>query len=129
MKSATARCRRRGRAGFTLVEVLAAMLFLALVIPVAFQALRVAAAAGEVAGRKERAARVAERMLYENILTTNWNQTQPAGTVTENGAEYQWTIRNTPWPQDAMQLLTAEVKYSVQDRDCAVRLSTLVNMP
>jgi hypothetical protein len=31
------------------------------------------------------------------------------------------------WPADAMQLLTAEVKFSAQGRDYSVKLSTLAN--
>ena len=43
---------------FTLAEVLAAMLFLAIVIPAAVEALHVASLAGEVAARKGAAARI-----------------------------------------------------------------------
>src|SRR5215469_14289664 len=58
---------------FTLAEVLAAMLFLAIVIPAALEALHVAGLAGEVAARKGAAARLADRLLNESIVTTNWN--------------------------------------------------------
>ena len=46
-------------AAFTLTEVLAALLFLAIVIPTAVEALHVASLAGEVAARKGAATRVA----------------------------------------------------------------------
>jgi hypothetical protein len=109
--------------------VLAALMFLAIVVPVGVEALRIAAAAGEVAERKGEAARVAERVLYESILTTNYNQSAQNGTVTENGHEFRWTIRNEQWTADQlnqMQQLTAEVKFNAQDREHAVRLSTLI---
>src|ERR1019366_4127245 len=48
---------------FTLAEVLAALLFLAIVIPTAVEALHIASLAGEVAARKGAAARVADRIL------------------------------------------------------------------
>ena len=60
--------------GFTLAEVLAAMLFLAIVIPAAVEVLHVASLAGEVAARKSEAARVADRILNESIVTTNWTR-------------------------------------------------------
>ena len=116
-------------AGFTLAEVLAALMFMAIVVPVAIQALRVASVAGEVAERKAEAARVAERVLYESIITTNYNQSAQNGTVTENGHEFRWTIRNEQWTADQinqMQQLTAEVKFNAQDREYAVKLTTLV---
>src|SRR5216684_819976 len=61
------------RAAFTLAEVLAALLFMAIVIPVALEGMHVASRAGSVAVRKREAARVAERILNESLVTTNWN--------------------------------------------------------
>lgn len=119
--------RRHGAAGFTLAEVLAAMLLLAIVVPAAIEALHVAATAGTVAARKAEAARVAEQVLNENIIMGNLNQPSQRGTVVANGQEFHWTLRSEPWPADAMQLLTAEVTFAAQDRSCLVRLSTLVN--
>src|SRR6266567_846947 len=61
------------QAAFTLAEVLAALLFMAIVIPVALEGMHVASRAGSVAVRKREAARVAERILNESLVTTNWN--------------------------------------------------------
>ncbi len=148
-------CGRAG-AGFTLAEVLAALLFMAIVIPVAVQALRIASLAGEVAQRKAEAGRVAERVLNENIIATNLNQGTQVGTVTEGFREFRWTLRSEVWQQATtnvlptatavngqfstaqpqvdqfaasqvpMELLTVEVAYKVQDKDYTVQLSTLV---
>lgn len=143
-------------AAFTLVEVLAALLFMAIVIPVAVQGLQIASRAGEVAQRKGEAARVAERVLNENIVTTNWSQSTQNGTVFEGLREFRWTLSNEIWTQGTtnqilpgqsasgqvntvqpivnqftanqipMNLLTVEVTYAVQNQDYSVRLSTLV---
>ncbi|MGA2280868.1 MAG: hypothetical protein ABSG80_11265 [Verrucomicrobiota bacterium] len=114
-------------AAFTLIEVLAALLFLAIVIPAAVEALHLASLAGEVAARKGAAARVADRILNESIVTTNWNTSTQNGTVTEGAQEFRWTLTSQNWPVDAMKLITAEVKYSAQGRDYSVKLSTLAN--
>jgi type II secretory pathway pseudopilin PulG len=114
-------------AAFTLAEVLAALLFLAIVIPAAVEALHVASLAGEVAARKGAAARVADRILNESIVMTNWNTGTQNGTVTEGAQEFRWTLTSQDWPVDAMELLTAEVKYSAQGRDFSVKLCTLAN--
>ncbi len=126
LKRAKARAPRRTEA-FTLAEVLAAMLFMAIVIPVAVEALHVASTAGVIAERKAAAARVAERVLNESIVTTNWNQSSQSGTVMETGREFRWTVRNEIWPSDAMRLLTAEVTFTAQDRSYSVQLSTLAS--
>ena len=57
------------RSAFTLIEVLAALVFMAVVIPVAVEGLRVASRAGEVGRRKAVAGRIAESMLNELIVT------------------------------------------------------------
>ena len=56
---------KRRHSGFTLAEVLAALLFLAIVIPVTLQGLRVASMAGEVGQRKMIAARIGNKVLNE----------------------------------------------------------------
>ena len=114
-------------AAFTLAEVLAAMLFLAIVIPAAIEALHVASLSGEVAVRKGEAARLADRILNESIVMTNWNTGTQNGTITDGPQEFRWTLSSQNWPVDAMQLLTVEVKYAAQGRDFSVKLSTLAN--
>jgi type II secretory pathway pseudopilin PulG len=112
---------------FTLAEVLAALLFLAIVIPAAVEALHLASLAGVVAARKGAAARVADRILSESLVLTNWNTGTQNGTVTEGAQEFRWTLTSQNWPVDAMELITAEVKYSAQGRDYSVKLCTLAN--
>ena len=90
---------KRALDGFTLAEVLAALLFMAIVIPVAVQGLLIASRAGEVAQRKGEAARVAERILNENLITTNIVQTTQSGTISEGPLDYKWVLRNEPWSQ------------------------------
>ena len=120
----------RNRSAFTLAEVLVAMLFLAIVIPVAVEVLNVAARAGEVAARKSAAARVADRVLNESIVTTNWTGSGlQSGTITEGVLDFRWKLSAHSWPQDAMELLTAEVTFSAQGRDYSVKLNTLAGLP
>jgi hypothetical protein len=127
LTSAATRGKSRRTAAFTLAEVLAAMMFMAIVIPVAMEALHIASVSGEVAVRKAEASRVADRVLNENIVTTNRTQ-YATGTVSENGREFRWTLRNEYWPSEsAMQLLTAEVEFTAQGRTYAVRMNTLAN--
>ena len=105
--------RRRADAGFTLAEVLAALLFLAIVIPAAVEVLHVASLAGEVAARKSEAARVADRVLSESIVTTNWMARQ-SGTISEGILDFRWIVTSRSWTQLSpaqssmpMQLVTA----------------------
>ena len=135
MKFATAKNRRTGaarrpacQAGFTLAEVLAAMLFLAIVIPAAIEAMHIASLAGEVGARKGSAARIADRVLNESLVMTNWVNGAQNGTATEGGRDFNWTLSSQSWPVDsAMQLVTVEVKFAAQGKDYSVKLSTLAS--
>jgi hypothetical protein len=116
-------------AAFTLAEVLAAMLFLAIVIPVAVEALHVSSLAGEVAARKGAAARIADRVLNESLVTTNWNGSTQSGVISEGALDFNWTLTPQNWPQASMQMLTAKVDFLAQGKDYSVTLSTLANSP
>jgi hypothetical protein len=83
--------------------------------------------AGEVAVRKNEAARVADTILNKSIVMTNWNSGTQSGTVSEGAEDFRWTLTSQTWPQDAMQLVAAEVTYSAQGKDYSVKLSTLAN--
>ena len=115
---------------YTLIEVLAALLLLAIVIPVALEALDTASLAGNVAALKGQAACVADDVLNQCIITTNWNFGTLTGTMNNGGRAFNWTLNSQSWPVDsAMRLLTAQVQFSVQGRDYSVQLSTLANAP
>jgi type II secretory pathway pseudopilin PulG len=117
---------KRVRRAFTLAEVLAALAFMAIVIPVAIQGLRIANLAGQVGQRKAAAARIAERVLNEWIIGSRLPGSAQDGTLQEGTLEYRWSIRSQAWPEDAMNLVTVQVVFPVQGRDYDVRLSTLV---
>ncbi len=130
----------RSCAGFTLAEVLAALLFMAIVIPVAMEGVRVASLAGEVGPRKAVAARIAGNVLNELLALGQWQKTSQTGTVVEGTQEYRWTMQLDTWNLGALtplvttsqnpvtlQLLTVKVTFPVQGRDYEVGLSTLVD--
>ena len=120
---------KRARAAFTLAEVLAAMLFMAIVIPVAVQGLRVASLAGEVGQRKMIATRIGNKVLNELKVTGQLQSTGQSGEVKESGLAYKWSIRNELWTEDTltpMNLITLIVTYQAQGKSYDVRLSTLM---
>ena len=125
MKLATA---QNSRSGFTLAETLAALVFMAIVIPAVVEALHVASGAGEIAVRKAEAAHVADRVLNQSLVMTNWSTGPQSGVADEGANEFHWTLKSQNWPQDAMELLTADVSFSTQGREYSVELSTLANL-
>ncbi len=118
---------KRQRCGFTLVEVLAALVFMAIVIPVAVEALRISSRAGELSYRKSAAARVADRVLNENLITSGAKGLSQSGVAIDGTQQFRWTIRSEPWTQDAMTMVTVQVSFPVQGREYEVHMSTLVS--
>ena len=118
---------KRARAAFTLAEVLAALAFMAIVIPVAVEGLRIANLAGQVGQRKATAAQIAERVLNEWMLTSQAQIPAQSGTIQEGVQQFRWTVQIESWPEDNMRLVTVRVVYPVQGRDYDVRLSTLLD--
>ncbi len=110
---------------------MAALVFMAIVIPVALEALSVASRAGEVAARKSEAAFIAERILTESIVTTNWDKAVQNGQVRQGIRDFRWTLRTEPWNEDPRQsdlrLLSVEVSFEARGQDYGVKLSTLVD--
>ena len=118
---------QRRRAGFTLAEVLAALVFMAIVIPVAVQGLRVANLSGQVAERKGIATRLADRMLNVLVVTGQWKQAGQSGTVQEDHGQYHWQLRNDVWAKDTMRQVSIQVTFAAQGQDYDVVLTTLVD--
>jgi prepilin-type N-terminal cleavage/methylation domain-containing protein len=116
-----------GLRGFTLVEVLAALAFMAIVIPVAVSGLQIANRAGQVADRKSAAARIGQKVLNEAIVIGTWKSASEKGTVEEGPRTYTWTLKSGPWNKEVLTLVTVDVTYTVQGQDFDVRLSTLVD--
>jgi hypothetical protein len=107
---------------------LAALAFMAIVIPVALQGLRVANLAGEVGQRKATAARLAERVMNELFIMGQLRNNSSRGVIQEGAQQYTWSMRAESWPLDAMKLVTVQVTFPVQGRDYDVRLCTLVSV-
>lgn len=118
---------RRAETAFTLAEVLAALAFMAIVVPVAVEGLRIANRAGQVAQRKDVASRIADRVLNEALVTGQMQSSARNGVAQEGFQEYRWSVRVEPWPEDTMRLVTVEVVYPVQGQEYDVHLSTLIS--
>jgi type II secretory pathway pseudopilin PulG len=118
------------RGAFTLIEVLAAMLFMAIVIPIAMQGLRIASLAGEVGQRKMIAARIANKELNELKVMGQLQNSGQSGVVQESGISYRWSVKNQPWTEDPLAQMTQAsviVAFSVQGKAYQVQLTTLIS--
>ena len=118
--------RRSARRAFTLVEVLASLMLIALVVPVAMEAMAVASRAGELGQRKAAAVRVGERVLGELLAEGQLATGASSGVAQEGPFEYPWSVRVENWPEDALQQATVTVTFSVRGTAQEIALATLL---
>ena len=119
---------RRGSGAFTLIEVLAALLLMAIIVPVALEGMSVVSRAAVLGQHKAAAMRVAERVLSEQLAVVSQGQPIPtsgSGTETDGDTSYPWTMQTEAWPQDVMTQMTVRITFSVQGNAYEMTLSTL----
>jgi len=112
---------------FTFVEVLAAMVFLGITIPVIVSALTVSNRAAVTAERGTIAAQLAENKLGELLLGDAWSGAGGGGDFGVEYPGYRYALTKRDWESGAMTELTLEVSYKVQGVEHSARLCTLVN--
>lgn len=119
----------RTKRGFTFVELLAAMLFMAIVFPAALYALSVANRTGVMAQRKRIAAELASAQLNEVLATGQWSTGESSGDFGESYPEYSWKLHSDNWTASGLYLLTIEVTFPVQGISHAYSLSAVSEEP
>ncbi len=117
---------RNDQQGFTFAELLAAMVFAAIVIPVALQGIGYANRASVYAERKIQATWLAEKLLNETIITESWQSTVNQGQFQNEYSIYRWELNTQVWNGDIMEV-QAVVFFPVQNKEHFVRISTLVD--
>ena len=111
---------------FTFAEILAAMFFMGLVIPVAMQAIKISSDAGSMAKRKAVAVQLGDALLQELAITDTWRTGNQSGQFQAPYENYQWQIRNEQWHQQGLTQLSLQVEFQVRERTHAIVLTTLV---
>lgn len=117
---------KRHRSGTTLIEVLATLVLIGIVLPVAMKGIALAVGAASVAKRSVEAASLAEMKLQELVVMTQaMQQAQTAGDFGEDWPGYQWKAEMIS--QDlGLTEISVEVTWLARGIDRSVRLSTLV---
>ena len=121
---------------FTFVEILAALAFLGILVPVVISALMTANRAGVAAERSALAVTLAENQMAELIVGDAWTATGSRGDFGTQWPGYRWELRQDTWnggnsgsfgDNAGMTQLTLSVFFPVQGQERSVTLSTLVS--
>ena len=118
---------KRGQRGFTFPEVLAAMLFTAIVIPTALQGISIAHRASVYSQRQAVAVRLAEQVMNETIINQDWQTGRNEGSFENEHPFFHWKMTSETWQQDDMTELTVYVFFPLQGQERFIQLSALVS--
>jgi len=116
--------RRRAR-GFTLIEVLATLVLLGIVVPVAMRGVSVALAAATTARRTAEAATLADAKLNELIADGSWQTSGNTGDFAPDHPEYTWVCENASRDY-GMSEVVLRVKWMQRGAEKVVTISTLI---
>jgi general secretion pathway protein I len=115
---------RHNLRGFTLIEVLAAMVLMAIVLPVTMQALSVSLAAASSARHTTEASGLAQEKLNELISTDQLNA-NPSGDFGTDHPGYRWEISSTDRDYNLTEV-SIHVSWLERGQQKSLSLSTLV---
>jgi prepilin-type N-terminal cleavage/methylation domain-containing protein len=117
----------RNARGFTLMEVLTAVILVAIVLPVTMAGISLAAGLAGTARHEAEAAALAHSKLNELQATRGWQNGNLSGDFGDAYPEYRWTATLAPWQASALQQLDLQVLWTFRGRERHVDFSTLVD--
>lgn len=112
---------------FTFVEILAAMVFLAILIPAILEGITLSTRAALLAERGALATELAQNKLNELTINDAWMNDDASGDFGTDWPGIRWEATHSTWDLDSMELLTVNAYFTVQGQERSVSLSTLVS--
>ena len=118
---------KRTDSAFTFVEILAALVFMAILLPALLEGITLSSRSSVIAERGTVATELAQNKLNELTLNNAWSTADAQGDFGTNWPGTRFEFTQSTWETDAMTLLTVKVFFTVQGQERNVSLSTLVN--
>ncbi|MBE0535376.1 MAG: prepilin-type N-terminal cleavage/methylation domain-containing protein [Phycisphaerae bacterium] len=116
---------RRGRA-FTFIELLATLVLIGLVMPVAMHTVSLCTSLSGQSRERIEAATLARSKLCELIVAELWQTGGQSGDFGEDWPGYRWTARQAAWSDPIVSQLDVTVLWTERGKERSVTLSTLV---
>ena len=114
------------RRGFTLIEVLATIVLMGIVLPVAMHGVSLCMWSAQAARQRTEAAALAEAKLNELLATADWQYGLLSGDFGEAWPEYRWNGAAAEWADPTLQELSVRVTWTSRGQERDVTLTTLV---
>ena len=114
--------------GFTLMEVLAALLLIGLVLPAVMKGISLVSILASDSDHKYEALDLAETKLAEVLLEESWQtSSSQSGRFEDEYEDYEWVMDASDWTEQAdVKEVSVLVYWQQRDRQREIQLSTLV---
>ena len=113
--------------GFSLIEIMATLVLIAIVIPVTMQGFSVANSLATISRQRSEAAALAESKLSELAATGLYQAGVLAGDFSPDHPEYKWTAEVVSFDSSTLQQLTVHVTWTARGTQQEFRTATLVD--
>lgn len=126
-KNATRKKKRIAAEGFTLIEILAALLLIGLVLPAVMKGISMVSMLASDSDHKYEALDLAETKLAEVLLDESWQSSSSLTGRFENDYEdYEWVLDVSDWTEAGVKQVDVFVYWQQRNRQREILLSTLV---
>jgi len=118
---------RQGRSyGFTFVELLATVVLIAVIMPVAMRSIGLCTRLAGQSRRQMEAASLARLQLTELSVTGQWQSGDQRGSFGDDWPGYEWEVTVTNWTDSLVRQLDMTVFWRSMGRERKVTLTTLM---
>ena len=114
------------RPAFTLVEILATLVLVAIILPVAMSGISLALSVADESRRETEAASLAQNKMAEIIATGLWQTASLGGDFAPDWPDYRWSAQVTDWQVTTLRQVDVLVLWTNRGRERSVKVSTLV---
>lgn len=114
------------RSGFTFIELLATVVLIAIIMPVAMRSIGLCTRLGGLSRRQIEAASLAKVKMTELTITGDWENGNQHGDFGEDWLGYEWKASVANWTDTTVRQFDLTVFWESAGRQREVTLSTLV---
>lgn len=111
---------------FTLLEVLASFVLIAIIIPVAMKGVSLSTRLTAKSKQQIEAASLARTKLAEILTSEEWKSGNASGDFGPEWPNYHWSVQVNDWIQASLNQLDLQVSWFAQGREQSINLTTLV---
>ena len=112
--------------GFTFIELLATVVLIGIIMPVAMRSIGLCTRMSGQSRRKIEAASLARTKLTELTSSEDWKTGEKSGDFGTDWTGYRWTAEVSNWTDSTVSQIDLKVVWQSQGQERSVTLSTLV---